>query len=181
MTKSAGRVDEDLHAVIHHAVGHGRHDDMLHDLFADIRLRHLRRVLRADQHRVNALGLAMRILHRNLALAVRSQPGQRAIFAEFGQPPGEFMSQVDRHGHQLRGLVAGKAKHHPLIAGADSLDLGLRHFAGLDLQGLVHTQGNIPGLFANGHQARHMFSHPGPWRSRRSRFPAAPCESDHQN
>ena len=39
------------------------------------------------------------------------------------------MRQVDGHGHQRGRFVAGKAKHHALVAGADRFDLGFAHLA----------------------------------------------------
>ena len=57
------------------------------------------------------------------------------------------MRQRDGQGHQLRGLVAGVAEHHALIAGA--VVQTVVRLALLDLQTLVHAHGNIAGLLVN--------------------------------
>ena len=56
------------------------------------------------------------------------------------------MGHGDRHGHQLGRLVAGEANHHALVAGADGLDLGLRHLTGARLQSLIDAHGYVRAL-----------------------------------
>jgi hypothetical protein len=57
------------------------------------------------------------------------------------------VGQGDGQRHQLRGLVAGVAEHHALIAGAV---LELRILAVFVFQGLVHAQGDVAGLLVDG-------------------------------
>jgi len=59
--------------------------------------------------------------------------------------------QVDRHGHQGGGFVAGVAEHHPLVACADGFNFGIGHLASLGFQRLVHTHGNVTRLLGNCH------------------------------
>ena len=61
------------------------------------------------------------------------------------------MRQRDRQRHQFLGLVAGKAEHHALVAGADSFDLGLAHLALFGLQRAVDAQRDIGRLRVQRH------------------------------
>ena len=58
------------------------------------------------------------------------------------------MSQVDRHGHQGGGFVAGKAEHHTLVTRADLIQFGLIAFFGL--QRFANTHIDIRALAGNG-------------------------------
>ena len=78
----------------------------------------LRAVLGGDHHGVDPPGLAVLVLDRDLALAVGPQPGEPSGLAELRQPDRQLVGQLDRHGHQIRRLVAGKAEHQALVAGA---------------------------------------------------------------
>ena len=44
---------------------------------------------------------------------------ERAVLAHLGEPAGEPVREPDRHRHEVVGVVAGVAEHHPLVAGAD--------------------------------------------------------------
>ena len=123
---------------------------MADDRLTDLLLGDVRGVLRADQDGVDAFGLAVAVFDGHLALAVRAQPGQGAILAQLRQAAGELVGQVDGQRHQLGRLVAGKAEHHALVAGADGLDIDIRDLAAPDLQGLVDAHGNIAGLLGDG-------------------------------
>ncbi len=61
--------------------------------------------------------LAVDVLDGDLALAVGAEPVVR-LPADVGEPLGEQVRVGDRRRHQLGGLVAGVAEHHPLVAGA---------------------------------------------------------------
>ena len=123
---------------------------MLHDAFFDLGMRNIRGMLGADQHGVDALGFAVGIFDRHLGLAIRAQPGQGAALAHLGQLAGQLVGQVDGHGHQLGGLVAGIAEHHALVAGADQVDLVLVAFLGF--QGLADAHVDIRALAGNGRE-----------------------------
>ncbi len=105
-------------------------------------------MLGGDQHGIDALRLAVGIFHGHLALAIRAQPGKRASLAHFSQRAGQFVRQVDGHGHQLGGLVAGITEHHALVAGADQVDLVL--VAVLGFQGFADAHVNIRALAGDG-------------------------------
>jgi hypothetical protein len=145
-----GGVHIDLGLVVHQFRRDDRVDDMFNDRFGDVSVRNIRGVLRADQNGVHPHGFAVRVFHRHLALAVWSQPGQRASLAHFRQPPGELVCQVDRHRHLHGGLVAGVPEHHPLVAGADLVEFLFGHLAAFFLEGMVHTQRDILGLAGDG-------------------------------
>ena len=86
-------------------------------------LRHVGRVLRRDDDRVDAHRLVAVVLDRDLALAVGPQPVDFALLAGFGQPVEDAVRQRDRQRHQLGRVVAGVAEHQALVAGADVLAL----------------------------------------------------------
>ena len=44
---------------------------------------------------------------------------QPALAADLGQLAAHLVGELDRHRHQLGGLVRGVAEHHPLVAGAE--------------------------------------------------------------
>ena len=66
-----------------------------------------------DRHRPAVL-----VAHRDLRLAVRAQVGQHLGLADLAEPARQLVGQGDRQRHELRGLVAGEAEHHALVAGA---------------------------------------------------------------
>ena len=91
---------------------------------------HLRAVLAGDDHRVHPRRAAVAVLHGDLALSVGAQVGQRAVFAHLGQALGQLVGQADGQRHQFGGLVAGKAEHHALVAGAGHLVVGAQRDVG---------------------------------------------------
>ena len=96
-------------------------------------LRDLVGVLRRDDDRVDAHRLAILVLDRHLALAVRAQVGMAASpVACAARPacasacgPSEIGSGISSG-----GLVAGEADHHALVARADRVELGVGQLAG---------------------------------------------------
>ena len=92
-------------------------------------------VLAADDHGVNARGLAVFVvLDRDLTLAVGTQIRQLAVLAHFGQLAAELVGQRDGSRHQFGGLVGGVAEHHALVASATSIH-ALRDVARLLVDG----------------------------------------------
>ncbi len=57
----------------------------------------------------------------HLALGVGPQPGNRAVLPQVGDSIDDPVRQCDRQRHQLGGIVASEAEHHPLVAGSDVL------------------------------------------------------------
>ena len=82
-------------------------------------------------------GLAF-IFDGGLRLAVGSEVAQYAFFAHFGQAPGQTMSDSYGHGQHFRGLVAGIAKHHALVARTAS----------------IHAHGDVAGLLIDARDHR---------------------------
>ena len=83
-------------------------------------------MLGGQNHGVHAEGLAVvTVLHGDLGLAVGAEVVHQAL---------------------LRGLVAGVAEHHTLVAGA-VVQLALA--GGLGLVALVHAQGDVAGLLVD--------------------------------
>ena len=76
--------------------------------------------------------LIVDVLNRYLALGVGAQEIKHAGLADVGQTGDQLVRQQDRHRHQFGGLVAGKAEHEPLVAGALLLEhpLAFRHALG---------------------------------------------------
>jgi len=75
-------------------------------------------VLCGDDNRVDALRRSIGVLDAHLALAVGPQEVERSFPADVAQAVHQFVRHHDRQRHQLRRLVAGVAKHEPLVAGA---------------------------------------------------------------
>ena len=104
-------------------------------------------MLRGDNDGIDSDGAALLvILNGDLGLAVGSEIGELAEFPDGGELLCELMGQGDGHRHELRGLVAGVAEHHALVAGTV---LELVIFAVLVLKGLVNAHSDIAGLLVN--------------------------------
>ena len=142
----AGGVHIDLRILVQQFCGNSGLDDHIDHILADLLQRHLGAVLGGEHHGIHPDGLLAVILHSDLSLAVRPQIVHKSGLADLGKLPGHFMRQRNRQGHQLRGLIAGVAEHHALIAGA-VIQLGLAGFLGL--QRLVHAQSDIAGLLVD--------------------------------
>jgi hypothetical protein len=97
-------------------------DDLVDDVVVNLLLRHVGRVLRADDHRVDPHGAVAVVFHRHLALAVGPQPLHFAVLPGLGQPVQDAMRKGDRQRHQLGRFVARIAEHQPLVAGAVAID-----------------------------------------------------------
>ena len=65
--------------VVQPFLGQHRLDDVLAHPFADLVELHALVVLRREHHRVDRDGLAVLVAQRDLALGVRTQPGQRVV------------------------------------------------------------------------------------------------------
>jgi putative ubiquitin-RnfH superfamily antitoxin RatB of RatAB toxin-antitoxin module len=75
-------------------------------------------VLTGQHHRVDAVGLAVHIAHRDLALCVGAQEGQAAVFAKLRLALHETVCVVDGRRHQFGCFIAGVTEHQALVAGA---------------------------------------------------------------
>ena len=104
-------------------------------------------MLGRQHHGVHPNGLAVLIvLHGDLGLAIGAQIVNQALLAHICQALGHFLRNGDRQGHQLRGLIAGVAEHHTLVAGA-VVQGGIA--GALGLQALIHAQSDVAALLVD--------------------------------
>jgi len=73
-------------------------------------------VLGRHHDRVEAKRLVVLILDGDLSLTVRAKPLDDVLPADLREPARELVRQVDRHRHELSGLVDGVAEHETLVA-----------------------------------------------------------------
>ena len=125
------------HRVDHLGADVGRQERLDVDLLA---------MLGADQHGVDPLGGRPLVRDRDLALAVRPQVGDHPRLAHVGQPLGEPVRHRDRQRHQLVGLAAGVPEHHPLVPGAEHVELVDRSTLAM-LERLVDAPCDVGRLF----------------------------------
>jgi hypothetical protein len=117
--EAAGRVDEDRHVVGVEILREQRRDHLLGQVGREQRQEvDPRRVLGRDQDGVDRDRAAVLVDDAHLGLAVRAQVAERAQPADLGQALGQPVGQPDRERHEIGGLVAREAEHHPLVAGA---------------------------------------------------------------
>ena len=109
----------------------------------------LRGVLGGDQDRVDRHRAIVFVDDAHLGLAVRQQVTQAAVVAHLRQAPSQAVGQADRQGHQLGGLIAGVAKHDPLISRTDQIQ-----GVAVVVVGLIHPLGDVRRLLIQGHQHR---------------------------
>ena len=120
--EAAGRVDQEL-GFLQPLLRQHRLDDVLDHRVDELLLHvlavaHLGRVLARQHDGVDAVGLAVDVAQRHLALRVRAQERQAAVLAQLRLALDEAVRVVDRRRHQLGRLVAGVAEHQALVAGA---------------------------------------------------------------
>ena len=147
--EAAGRVDVVLDISTVQLRGDGGQDDVLDHVGADLLEGDVRAVLSGDDDGIHADGLVFAVvLDGYLGLAVGTEVGQQAALAHLGEAAGHFLRQGDGQGHEFRGLVAGVAEHHALVAGAVFEAVALLAF--LELEGLVNAHGDVAGLLVDG-------------------------------
>ena len=105
-------------------------------------------MLGGDEDLLDADGLVVLIADRDLGLAVWAQVLESAVLAHGGEALGKAVRQVDGHGHEGGGLVAGKAEHHALVSGADDVQRVCAVLA--ILCGVVHALGDVGALLVDG-------------------------------
>ena len=147
----AGRVDQEVLvqlARVEQLLGqHGLHH-VLPEILLDQRFGALA-VLGRDQQLLDLHRPAIHVAHRHLGLAVRAQVGNDLGFAHVGQSLGQLVGHRDRQRHQLVGLVGGVAEHHPLVPGADHVELILVAGIGAGLIRLVDALGDVRRLLVD--------------------------------
>ena len=133
-----------LCAFVHHIRGYHRVYDFALYVHAQILHRRAFVVLGGYNHRVYPAGLAVRISHGDLRLAVRAQVGQNALLAHISEPLRELVGQRYGKRHKFGGFGAGITEHHTLIARA-RLAVFIR-FPLLFFKGRIHAHGYVRGL-----------------------------------
>ena len=89
------------------------------------------------------------VLERHLRLAVGAQVRHGAGLAHLGELLGHAVRQPDRQRHEVGGVVAGVAEHHPLVAGALAVDDVLAAAAAAQLLALVDALGDVAALLVD--------------------------------
>jgi hypothetical protein len=136
--EAAGRVDQHPEVVVGEGLGQHRPDHVLDQIGLDGRLGvDPRLVLGRDQHGAQPHRPTVLVLDRDLRLAVGSEVGDGPGAADLRQLVREPVGEPDRQRHQVVGLVAGVAEHHPLVAGALGVEDVLTGLAGAGLVGGV--------------------------------------------
>ncbi len=130
----AGGVDVVLDAEgVEDVLRHDGLDHVLDDVPLDLLAGDVRAVLGRDYDRVDPHRLAVAVFDGDLGFAVRTDPGQDALFPDFRQAFGQAVGQDDGHGHQFGRLVRGVPEHQTLIARAPR----------------VHAHGDVAGLLVD--------------------------------
>ena len=89
------------------------------------------------------------VAHRHLRLPIRTQIRQDVRLAHLGEPLGQLVGKHDRQRHQLLGLPARVAEHHPLITRThliDRVEITMLH-----LKRLINTPRNVRRLLIERH------------------------------
>src|SRR5690606_32179067 len=137
--EAAGGVDVELGLLVDPLGRKNLLDDLLQSAFADILVLDVCGVLGREHDGVDGVRLAVNVAEGELALGIRQQPGQNLLLAHFCLLLDEAVGVLDRGRHQCVGLVAGKAEHQALVAGA--LFFLVRR---------VNTLADVAALFADG-------------------------------
>ena len=104
-------------------------------------------MLGGEDDRVDADGLAaLVVLDRHLRLAVGTEIVDKALLAHVGQLLCHLVGKRDRERHELRGLGAGVAEHHALVACAV---VELARAAFLIFKGVVDAHRDIAALLVD--------------------------------
>src|ERR1700694_2810440 len=114
--EAPGRIHVDCGALVEHLRRDDLFENELLQVLADPFQADILCVLRREHHGVDALRAAVDVFDSDLGLAVRAQVGQRLVLPHPGELARQQVGELDRHRHQLRRFVTGKAEHHPLVA-----------------------------------------------------------------
>ena len=144
--KSAGGVYVDLSLGIHKLSRNDGLDNELDHILADLGELNVSRVLSGDYYGVNANGFAVVVLNRHLSLSVGTEIVKSAVLSYVGKSLCKLVSERDRKGHKLLGLVAGVAEHKSLVASAD---IKLVSVALLSLKRLINAHRDVGRLLVN--------------------------------
>jgi hypothetical protein len=74
-------------------------DDVLDEVFADLLVGDVRRMLGRNEDGINPFGFAESIFNRNLTLTIGTEIRKGSIAAHFGETAGQFVRQNGSQGH----------------------------------------------------------------------------------
>ena len=94
-----------------------RSDDLVDDGLPDLFVGDLGIMLMRDNDGVHADRPVAFVLEGDLAFRVGAEPGDLLILAQGRGVEQDLVGIHDGRGHELGGLLAGKAEHHALVAG----------------------------------------------------------------
>jgi len=114
--KPPGRVDQVFDVVGPQLGRDHRVDDVLGYRFLDLSVADIGRVLSGQNNLFNDLRPSLLVPNGYLALGVRPEPWHSAVFANFSLFFNQPVGKPDGQGHQFRGLIHRKPKHHTLVA-----------------------------------------------------------------
>ena len=106
----------ELGIVIEKIAGHRVLNHVFANLCSKLFVGNFWRVLRRNNHSVDAEGAAIAIFDGNLSFAVRTKVGKLSRLASLSQPQRQLVRELNWQRHQLGSLVASKAEHQTLIA-----------------------------------------------------------------
>src|SRR5208283_1271493 len=115
--EAPGGVDVILGFCVEHVRGNDGPDYILHDGMAQVLVRNGVAVLRGNHHAIHTERFAVAVFHGNLGFSIGPEEINFLALADFGEALRQAVGQLDGHGHQFFGFVAGEAEHEALVAG----------------------------------------------------------------
>jgi hypothetical protein len=103
-------------------------------------------VVRRDDDRLDALRAATFVFDRDLRLSVRAEERKRAVLTGEREPARQPVRERDGERHQLRGLAAGEADHHPLVPRPLQLERVIFERSLALFERVVDTRRDVGGL-----------------------------------
>lgn len=148
--ETASRIDEEFRLVVEQAFRQFRFDDEFEEVAFDLFAADFGAVLCRNDDRIDADRFAVFIFDSDLGLAIGTEIGQCAVFADFGQAACQAVCQGNRQRHVVVRFVGSIAEHHALVASADSIEL--IRIAFFLFQGIVDAHSDVRGLFVQGNE-----------------------------
>ena len=114
--ETPGRIDEIARFFGQQFLGQNGANDFGDHRFCQLFMGNIRVMLGGNDDGIDRHRLAIHVANRQLALGVRTQPGQTAVLADFCLTLHDSVCIIYRQRHEGGGLVAGVSEHQPLIA-----------------------------------------------------------------
>ena len=114
--KPSSRVDQITDLAFDQVTWQNRLNHFFDHGFAQGLERDIGRMLGRQHNGINRNRPPIDVAQSDLALGIRTQPGQTAVAAQIGLTLDQPMREVDRRRHEFGCLIAGVAKHQALIA-----------------------------------------------------------------